>query len=380
MKRRETLTLNEIIQENNIKVLVLSAAYPTVNGSRAMYFVHSRNLYYMRAGIEVTVLNFSSKKGYEIDGIKVISLCEYNSREKYDILIMHAPNVRNHYMFLKKYERYFPKKMFVFHGHEVLHINKYYPKQYKYMKKRGVFSDFFQDVYDSYKLRLWHNYFLKNIEGIRLVFVSNWIYEQFRKEVCLLESQLHNHAVVISNSIGEFFEQNKYRLTDYQFDFLTIRSNLDDSKYGVDIVVKLAEQNPRYRFCLIGKGDFFNYHSKPNNLTWINREMTHKDIMGYINQSKYALLPTREDTQGLMACELASCGLPLITSNIDVCKEVFSDCPNVALIDNNEPNLDEAKEKLDNLKNKEKVWERYFAKNTIDREIKFIFKYNSEES
>lgn len=60
-----------------MKVLVCSAAYPTLTGSRAMYYVHSRNLYYLNAGIEVVVLNFSADKNYVIEGIRVITLEEY---------------------------------------------------------------------------------------------------------------------------------------------------------------------------------------------------------------------------------------------------------------------------------------------------------------
>ena len=38
-------------------------------------------------------------------------------------------------------------------------------------------------------------------------------------------------------------------------------------------------------------------------------------------------MPTRADAQGVMACEMATFGIPLITSNIDVCKEVFKELP-----------------------------------------------------
>ena len=48
----------------------------------------------------------------------------------------------------------------------------------------------------------------------------------------------------------------------------------------------------------------------------------------------------RADAQGVMACEMATFGIPLITSNIDVCKEVFEGFENVAFIDNNDENTD----------------------------------------
>lgn len=360
-----------------MNVLVLSAAYPTLNGSRPMYFVHSRNLYYKEKGINVTVLNFSTDKGYVYENIQVISLNEFKKNNlNYDLLILHAANLRNHYKFIMNYGKEFEKKIFIFHGHEVLHINKYYPKPYPYEKKNNLINKFKQNIYDELKLKIWHMYYKKNVKNIRLVFVSNWIFKQFKDEVHLNDAELENHAVVISNSIGKYFENNKYSPNNLKYDYLTIRSNLDDSKYAIDIVVNLARKYPQYLFCIIGKGKYFSYNSKPENICWIQEEMTHEDLMKYINQSKCALLPTREDTQGLMACELAACGIPLITSNIEVCREIFSDCLNVSFIDNNNPILEQTSK---NMLAVEKEWKRFYAENTILKEIEFIYKYVGEK-
>lgn len=94
-------------------------------------------------------------------------------------------------------------------------------------------------------------------------------------------------------------------------------------------------------------------------------------MRGYMDSSVYALLPTREDTQGLMACEFATYGMPLITSDIDVCKEVFDSCERVCLIDNHNPDIDSAIKALNKIQNVPK-WEKYFARNTICLEIEFL--------
>lgn len=357
-----------------MKVLVLCAAYPNLNGQRPMYFVHSRNLYYKKEGWDVTVLNFAAEKGYIYEGISVISLSEYKTcKEKYDVLILHAANIRNHYRFLRKFGYRFPKKVFVFHGHEVLRINKYYPKPYKYMKVNNVMSRLFQEIYDEYKLRVWRKYYRSNT-NIRLVFVSKWIMDRFTEEVRVTNEELKGHACVIPNSIGEYFEKNHYVPNTINYDFLSIRSNMDDSKYGVDIINELAINNPQYSFCIIGKGKYYEYNTKPNNVTWISDEMSHERLMDYMNQSRYALLPTREDTQGLMACEMAATGMKLITSDIEVCREVFSDCPSVALINNSKPNIESAIEQLNDIDTITR-WTRFFARNTIEREISYIKSY-----
>lgn len=70
-------------------------------------YVHTRNVYYANHGIDVTVLNFSAVESYEYENIRVITLADYeSSSEQYDILVAHAPNLRNHYRFLKITDTY----------------------------------------------------------------------------------------------------------------------------------------------------------------------------------------------------------------------------------------------------------------------------------
>lgn len=354
-----------------MKVLVCSTAYPTLDGGRAMYYVHSRNIYYLKENIDVVVLNFRADKNYCIDGISVITLEEYKKNPiSADLLICHAANIRNHYTFLKKYGDLYKKKVFFVHGHEVLHINKYYPEPYYYIK-RSVLKKNLQDLYDDYKIRTWRKYYLQNLDNIKIIFVSNWILNQFCSEFKIKKSEIEKSVAVIPNSVGEFFEHNSYTLKEKKYDFLTIRNYLDGSNYCADIVVDIAKKNPHYKFCIIGKGEFFKHYECPKNVTYIEKELTHDEMRGYMDSSVYALLPTREDTQGLMACEFATYGMPLITSDIDVCKEVFDSCENVAFISNKTPNIDIAMRKLQSNRSYDK-WRKYFADNTIKKEIEFL--------
>lgn len=353
-----------------MRVLVASAAYPTCDGGKAQYYVHSRNLYYVKEGIMVRVLNFSATCPYEIDGIPVYGLNDFKlDGEKYDLLICHAANIRNHYIFIQKYGRQFEKIVFFYHGHEILHINRYYPQPYIFQKSK--IPVFVQNRYDDLKLFLWKKYIWHNREKIRLVFVSNWIYEQFMKEFNWKEKNIKKKCTIIPNSVGTYFENHHYNCNKPKYDFITIRNYLDDSKYCVDIVVKLAMEHPEWKFCLIGKGKFFDYVEKPQNIEWIDKEMSHEDMGNYINSAKYALLPTREDTQGVMACELAAYGIPLITSDIEVCREVMKSCPRCQFMSNEAPNLSKAIEEL-KMHKTSKLWDEYYAKNTIQREIEFI--------
>ena len=320
-----------------MKVLVLTAKYPQNNGTHERMFVHVRNLYYLKKGIEVTVLNFASTEDYVIDGIRVITKKTYErENNNYDILISHASNLRNQFLFLIKHDWKFKKNVFFFHGHEVLYLNKEYPQPYAFVKSKSKLRYCFQDMYDFIKVHIWRYYYKKVAAKSYYVFVSNWIKSKFHEYVGLNDIDLNDHCAIINNSIGAAFENKEYDVAcEKIYDFITIRSDLDGSKYGVDIVVNLAEKNPDSKFLLIGKGKYFDYNSKPSNLKWINRTMNHEEMFQFLDQSKCALLFTREDTQGVMTCELAAYGMPVITSNIDVCHEFFDGMPNVALVENN---------------------------------------------
>lgn len=356
-----------------MKVLVLATDYPSDSGHEMMY-VHVRNKYYQKNGINVVVLNFKAKKDYEYEQISVITLDTYKkSNIKFDVLISHASNVRNHYIFLKKYENRFKKIVFFYHGHEILKLNEVYPSEYFWVK-RNFIKKIFQNLYDSFKFFVWRRELKKIINKSELIFVSNWLYHRFLYYVHLNPKYLENHVHIINNSVGETFEKNSYDIKCKKiYDFITIRgSALDKGKYGIDIVTNLALSNPNLKFLVIGVGEFYNHVNKPENIIFINRYLKHEKMLDYVNKSKCALFPTKQDTQGVMTCEMATYGIPTITSDIEVCREIFNDFSNVQLIKN------DCAVKLDGILSdlcKKKPYcknERYFAKNTIKKEIDII--------
>ena len=93
-----------------MKILVLATNYTVPNSVVASHFIHSRNLLYIKEGIDVSVLSFATKNDYEIDGVKVFTqstIVDKLENERYDIVLSHAPNLRNHYRFLKKHSENF---------------------------------------------------------------------------------------------------------------------------------------------------------------------------------------------------------------------------------------------------------------------------------
>lgn len=357
-----------------MKILVLATDYPKLDGTIASYFIHSRNKLYIKQGIDVSVLSFASENDYIIEGINVYTLKSYQNELKdikYDVVLSHAPNVRNHYNFLKTYGDKFNNIIFYFHGHEVLRTSQIYPESYEFTKNQRISKKLVREIYDAFKLMVWKNSIPRIVEKSRFIFVSNWMYDMFIRFVKINPEIIKDKNHIIYNCIGKDFESITYNTENKkEYDFITIRGNLDGAKYGIDIVTRIAKSNPQYKFCVVGKGEFYKHFKKPDNLEWIDKNLTHEEIVEYLNKSRSALLPTRADAQGVMACEMATFGIPLITSEIDVCKEVFAGFKNVALINNDDENIDIESifEGLQNINVKEKN-EKYFAKNTIGKEI-----------
>lgn len=353
-----------------IKALVAVADYPS-EAKVALYYVHTRNVYYVKNGVDITVLNFALQRGeYRIDGIRVISLKTYDDeKQDYGILICHAANLRNHYRFLLKHGKRFPRFLFFFHGHEVMRINHDYAPSYNYMKK-GLVRTIFQDMYDSFKLGVWKRYIPSVLDKTYCVFVSKWMLDTFSRNTGITKKELNGRYSITYNSVGKAFETQTYdAASPKEYDFVTIRSYMDDSKYAVDIVNTLATKTPAGKFLLVGRGHLFEHIKKADNLKWINSTMSHDEIVWVLNKSRYGLMPTRTDAQGLMMCEMAAFGIPVITSDIPVCHEVFGGFSNASFIDNDEP------ASLNDFLEKEVVCKkdsRFFFENTASKELEII--------
>ena len=199
--------------------------------------------------------------------------------------------------------------------------------------------------------------------------------EQFEKWVKIDRNELFDRNTITYNSVGRVFEKESYNPDKNKvYDFIIIRSNLDGSKYCIDVVNRIAEENPNYKFLIIGRGEFFKYNKKSNNVEWINKNLRHDEMIDLLNKSKCALMPTRTDAQGVMACEMATFGIPLVTTDLPVCHEVFDTFTNVQFINNDEQINCEKLLKQCRTAEKNKL---YFIENTVQKEIKEL-KENGE--
>lgn len=360
-------------------VLVLVQSYPSENNKYAMNYVHTRNLEYVKNGVNVDVLSFSANKSYEYEGITVYTKEEYvqkKQNQSIDLAISHAPNLRNHIRFLRQHDNKIKNILMFIHGHEVMKMSKYYPRSYSFVKS-STMKQKVRDLYDVYKLQTLKKFITNKFAENKLefIFVSNWMKDVFLENIPIDPAVLDKNSYVIPNSMNTVFLEKKYDLKDAKADFVTIRP-LDNSKYAIDLVVELARKHPDLSFHIYGKGDYFKYNDKPKNLEVFQEFFSPNALADLFNHYRCALLPTRLDAQGVMMCEAATYGIPLVTSDLPICLEMLDSFENVFFFNNNELNID-LNEVLNKIKLQQEInKEKFSSLNTVQKEIEVIKSYN----
>ena len=337
-----------------MKIFILCQDYPSEKNLYAMSFVHSRVKAYQNT-CDVIVISFSTKANYIFDEVKVVTKSEGKKLlklTKNNIVMIHAPNIRNGMMFIFNMLKYIKYIILFFHGHEVLDAKLYYPKPYNYDKK-GKRKRKLLIIYDYFKLPLMRKLlnYLNSHKKLDLIFVSNWMYSAFCKSLNYSQSQLAKFKIhIINNPISVHIIQCGYHRNDIiKADFISIRP-LDGAKYAVDLIIDFALNNPEYTFHIYGEGNYFKHNIQPPNVEVFNFFIYQKDIPQLLNNYKYALMPTKLDAQGVMMCEIAYYGIPTLVSDMPVCREMLEGFDNVKFICNDCFNRKYDIESLPNIK------------------------------
>lgn len=317
-----------------MKILVACRSYPSPEVLNAMAFVHSRVIEYLRLGHEVDVLSFSSRNRYVFEGVQVFPSSDLHHVDAYDLVVAHAPNLQNHLLFLTRHARI--PVVFVIHGHEFLFRGDYYPDPYDFQRSRMYPARAAaQRVYDHVKIALFRNFIERSVRRgriVRLLFVSNWMRRQCLQCFHLPEPWVLANSTVVPNPVHRAFLTRHYspvRVPDA--DVVCIRP-FDCPKYAIDIVVEWARTNPDRLFHLFGSGRYFNARPPLPNVRVFQRFFPQAEIPALLDRYRAGAMPTRLDAQGVMMCEMASYGIPLLTSDLEVTREVLGAFPNVERI------------------------------------------------
>src|SRR5690554_3176666 len=314
-------------------ILVLCSGYPSVDNPYNCTWAHTRNRYYVLSGLVVHVFRMDEPDCYSLDGVEVVSYKKMKNNlasGRYDLVLSHSPNIRKHIPILSKVKDI--NIVLFIHGSESMAIERDYPEPYFYMRT-PFYKKFARICYDELKFKVLSRFIRDNKKRVTLVFVSDWMRGVFERNV-LNPVQDDVSYEVINNSLNERFLIDGFNPNaDKVGDFITLR-RLDFSKFAIDLVVEFANANPGYKFDVYGRGRYFKFNDKPDNVRLYDKHIQQDEIPALLNEYRCALMPTRCDAQGVMACEIASFGMPLVTSDIAVNREMFSGFSNVILWDN----------------------------------------------
>lgn len=352
------------------KVYVLTETYPSYESKYQMAFIHPRVKGYLTAGFNVEIISFRANESYTYDGVRILTVSDAEQELKHSdgfIIMSHSPNLRHHIPFIKKWDNRISSLILFFHGHESLPLNKYYPKPFRYDKK-GLINYYVHRLYDPIKLAGLRKFVKDRLEkgNTELIYVSEWFKNEASK--CIGMDYVGNpHIHVINNGLNPYIIEGGYQMHEKYADFIALRP-IDRAKCAIETIAHFANYHPECTFHVYGKGNYFKYNPQPSNLKLISEFISPKDMPTLFNHYSYAIIPTHQDTQGVMMCEMASHGIPTLVSDIPVCHEMLDEYPNVKFISNQ--NFDCKIQDIPHpLKNK---INRFSFEKTIGQEIELI--------
>ena len=354
-----------------MKICVVCQNYPSEAAPEVMAFTHARNLMYARAGHDVVVLNFSAKASYEWDGIAVWTEAKIAPQiSAFDIMVFHAPNLRNHLRYMIQHRRQIRAKVLIAHGFEFITWLEQVGRPFAFrLNLKFRLRMVLMNLYDRAKIKIWARYIQSRTrDKLNLVFVSDWLRRSVEHCLGFALAGVAN-TTEINNPVHPIFLERRYQPdTVKDADFVTIRS-FDEPKYAVDIVVEVARRNPQWTFHLFGYGEYFKHYEPPPNLTVRCQRFRQSQLPDLLDRYRAALLPTRWDSQGVLMCEMACFGMPLVVSDLPICHLMVGEFENVVFIQNEDPVLSEIPcRPLAN----EALKTKFAFANTVGRELKLF--------
>jgi len=119
-----------------------------------------------------------------------------------------------------------------------------------------------------------------------------------------------------------------------KYDFIFVGSFIN--RKGLDLLLKAIEMidDKKIRYCIVGSGELEQdvINVQRNNTITLLKNQSQQQLCELYNQSKYFILPSRDEPFGLVATESMFCSTPAIVSNIGGLKSQVEDNKNGFLI------------------------------------------------
>jgi glycosyltransferase involved in cell wall biosynthesis len=126
-----------------------------------------------------------------------------------------------------------------------------------------------------------------------------------------------NLAKYKGGSAKRFYEHYGFK------DFALFVGRVDASKHP-EWIVEAARQLPKQLFVISGTGTMVDKLERLPNIKFLGR-LSRSDLIDCYNAAIVALMPSKVETEGLVAQEAMACGTPVIISDNEVLREVVGD-------------------------------------------------------
>lgn len=330
----------------NNDILLVTPGYPSLDNHYFFGFVHSRLRVYRNEGINVDVAAIRADYNpslYEYDGIAVF---KGNFLDLEAIIKSHHYKVINiHFIdedvikVLDKCDLTGTQIMITAHCFEVLYWDwlKFTAPYFIRQQAMSDWQKYRLQVKDAYTRRLFKN------PNVHWVFISNW--EKSRAEE-LLGTDVFENTYVIPNITDENIFDYVPKSPEQRKKIFFVKKCDNLNSYSVDVCVRTIlelAKRPFFsdlEFSIHGDGTFFDELYAPikdlSNVKLHKRYYNHYELAALYKENGIALIPTRFDAGAVSMCEAAQSGLAVISSDIDVCKDLLpSECN--TLCNNDDP-------------------------------------------
>ena len=312
----------------------MSELYPSKENIYSAMYVHARVIEYAKLGHSCNIYKLNKKKNeeYLFENIKVYEgkqdyLKAKINENKFDIIVMHAPNPDEKYFVLNNFSN--SNVICWMHGLDSVSGAFTYP--YAGNKLLHPIRFLFRFKEDIRKIISWKKFI--NYFNPKIVVVSKWMKEEAER---FLKIKLYN-TIVIPNHIDEDIFQFKQRLGKVK-SIVCIRPH-SSAKYAIDLAIK-SFSNSKYTLDIYGVGELIDYHKNMArdcnaNVNFIEKMFNRDELSKILNKYDLAIMPTRHDTHGVIVCEMLLGGLPVITSEIGMGNSEYKTRGSIFLDNNN---------------------------------------------
>lgn len=327
-------------------VLVITPDYPSTNNLYLCAFAHSRNLEYVKAGLNVQVASISVNNWYqsiyEMDGVPVfmgryIDLKKLLSRHQYKVIVTHFVD-ENLYPIFDGYIWDDERLIFICHGPETLFRYLTNPCRPYFMKELPAIDDS-----PSFNVKECYVKKYARKANVEWVFVSDWLRDFSEK---LLGISFYNSRV-INNTINEDLFPYIPKGAEDRKKILILRKFDNIGQHSIDQAVQAILSLSRRDFFhdltfeVYGDGNYYDtlvgpLRQFPNvhlHQTFVPNNQIHK----IHKNNGILLIPSRHDTQGVAAGEAASSGLVVVGSELPVIADFMNQEQNHTLANPEDP-------------------------------------------